>query len=86
MVHPLVLWIDTGIDYVRGRLRIVVDTHTEEGEFIPPRDRLIELGIEGTEAVVYLTAGQVRETMAGLQSGMHVMSDPSEPAASELPA
>jgi hypothetical protein len=86
MVHALELWIDTGIDYVRGRLRIVVDTHTEEGEFIEPRDRIVELHIEGTDAVVYLTPDQTRHTMAGLQSGLGVADGVGEPAASQMPA
>jgi hypothetical protein len=88
MVHALELFIDTGIDYVRGRLRIVVDTHTDEGEFIEPRQRLVEIYVEGTDTVAHLTLDQAREMMAALGVCLHelVEHDHSRSATSDLPS
>ena len=73
MVHPLELWIDTGIDYERRRIHIVADTRTEEGEPIEAPDRTIVLEIENADSAAFLTADQTKELIAALEEGLRII-------------
>ena len=73
MVHPLDIWIDTGIDYERRRLHIIADTRTEEGELIEAPDRTIVLEIEDAESTSFLTADQTKQLIAALKKGLRII-------------
>jgi len=73
MVHPLDLWIDTGIDYERRKIHIVADTRTEEGELIEAPDRTIVLEIENADCASFLTADQTKELIAALEEGLRII-------------
>jgi hypothetical protein len=79
MVHPLDLWIDTGIDYERRRLHIIAETRTEEGELIEAAERTIMLEIEDAESASFLTVDQTKELIAALEEGLRIIlqHDPS---------
>jgi hypothetical protein len=73
MVHPLDLWIDTGIDYERRRLHIIAETRTEEGELIEAAERTIMLEIEDAESASFLTVDQTKELIAALEEGLRII-------------